>query len=132
MESQREISCREIVQFGEKLSIALSTLVELDRQESFKYVDKKFDPMRLYKIILYTLLKARFGEPERTESRDIEYSLVYKCIEENDPVEAHISIIQSPTAGIIFTTGVFTRDRRTRIKQNRILKESGEEHEKYS
>jgi len=116
MESQREIPCREIVQFGEKLSIALSTLVELNKQESIKYVDEKFDPMELYKTILHTLLKARFGVPEGVESQDIEYSLVYKCIEDNDSREAHISVIQSPTNGIMFTTRVFARARRTKIK----------------
>jgi len=116
METQREISCKEIVQFGEKLSIALSTLVELDRQESFKYVDKKFDPMELYKTIFYTLLKARFGIPDEVESEDIKYSLIYKCIEDDDSREAHVSILESPEAGIIFTTGVYIRSRRTKVE----------------
>jgi hypothetical protein len=116
MESQVEVSCREIVQFGEKLSIALSTLVELDKQESLKYVDNKFDSIELYKTILYTLLKARFGPSEGVWSQDFEYSLVYKCIEDNDTREAHISVIRSPTAGIIFTTRIFARARRTKVK----------------
>jgi hypothetical protein len=116
MESQRDISCREIVQFGEKLAIALSTLVELDRQESFKYVDKKFDPMELYKTIFNAFLKARFGAPDRVESEDIKYSLIYKCIEDDDPREAYVSITDTAEAGIIFSTMIYIVSNRTKVE----------------
>jgi hypothetical protein len=128
LKPRRELSCREVVQLGEKLSIALSALIALDNQESFKYIDKRFEFSKLCKIILYSILKARFGKPKKVENSENVYSIVYRCIDLNGLSEAVVSMIQSADAGIIFTTGVYP----AKTKKNSTSKKGGENHEEDS
>jgi hypothetical protein len=88
------LKCSEVERFADKVVLALTPLERLICDEWCG--ESGFNEVDLYRSIVSTLMRAKFGEPSREVHREGYFELNYACIDEELGAESEVGVSTVP------------------------------------